>query len=386
MKTRAYWMTALDRISRPVLNYATEGKLISGPTPMESVCRTVCGLAAWLELDEVEGEEKALQARYRELVPAAVSNLLLSPKRYFHHPKETGPSSTLVELAMLALACLRAPKHIVGALDEETRAALIAALEDQRRVQPFASNWLLFSGLLEALLCRLEQRWDPMRVDYAVKQHLQWYKGDGVYGDGSHFHFDYYNSLVIHPMLLQLVEEVGSKMPLWKTSYELGNGKTKDIAGGGFQDQLLIRAQRYGEVLERLISPEGTYPCLGRSIAYRFGAFHLLAHLALNHQLPATLPPAQVRCAITAVLKRQMEAPGMFNEEGYLNVGFYGHQPSIGENYMYSGSLYHCTYIFIALGLPASDPFWADPDCAWTNLKAWSGEDLPPDHSLETNI
>ncbi len=33
-----------------------------------------------------------------------------------------------------------------------------------------------------------------------------WYKGDGWYGDGVDLHMDYYNSYVIHPMLLDVLE------------------------------------------------------------------------------------------------------------------------------------------------------------------------------------
>ena len=47
-----------------------------------------------------------------------------------------------------------------------------------------------------------------MRVDYALRQHDQWYKGDGAYGDGPTFHWDYYNSFVIHPMLLDVLDVV----------------------------------------------------------------------------------------------------------------------------------------------------------------------------------
>ncbi len=55
-------------------------------------------------------------------------------------------------------------------------------------------------------LARLGARWDRMRVDYALRQHEQWYKGDGVYGDGPVFHWDYYNSFVIQPMLLDVLD------------------------------------------------------------------------------------------------------------------------------------------------------------------------------------
>lgn len=32
-----------------------------------------------------------------------------------------------------------------------------------------------------------------------------WYKGDAWYGDGQEFHLDFYNSIVIHPMLTDIL-------------------------------------------------------------------------------------------------------------------------------------------------------------------------------------
>ena len=55
-----------------------------------------------------------------------------------------------------------------------------------------------------------------MRVDYALRQHDQWYKGDGAYGDGPAFHWDYYNSFVIQPMLLDVLDVCRDKLPAWK--------------------------------------------------------------------------------------------------------------------------------------------------------------------------
>ena len=39
-----------------------------------------------------------------------------------------------------------------------------------------------------------------------------------------------------------------------------------------------------------------------------FGAFQLLGQMALMHQLPEEIKPSQVRCALTAVIRRMIEA------------------------------------------------------------------------------
>lgn len=56
----------------------------------------------------------------------------------------------------------------------------------------------------------------------ALDSHKAWYKGDGIYGDGAEFHLDYYNSYVIHPLLLQVlkiaVKYDSSFLPFWMRS------------------------------------------------------------------------------------------------------------------------------------------------------------------------
>jgi hypothetical protein len=148
------------------------------------------------------------------------------------------------------------------------------------------------------------------------------------------------------------------------------------------KEPVLKRAQRAATILERLISPEGTFPVLGRSITYRFGAFHLLAQMALRQELHETITPAQVRCALTQVIRRMIEMPGTFDANGWLTIGFCGHQPELGESYISTGSLYLCATVFLPLGLAADNPFWQG-EAEWTARKAWSGKDTLIDQALD---
>jgi len=267
-----------------------------------------------------------------------------------------------VDTAFLAQAVLRAPGELWSKLDAGTKANLVKALRATRIIQPGFNNWLLFAATIEACLCRCGEDWDKMRVDYAVRQHEQWYKGDGVYGDGPTLHWDYYNSFVIQPMLLQVLDAVKG----WET----------------FRAPILQRAIRYAAIEERLISPEGTYPAIGRSLAYRFGAFQVLALMALRKQLPERVSPEQVRGALTAVIRRSMEAPGTFDGDGWLKIGFCGHQPAIGESYISTGSLYLCSAGLLPLGLPREDVFWSGAARKWTSQRVYGGEDVPADHAI----
>ena len=203
-------------------------------------------------------------------------------------------------------------------------------------------------------------------LDYAIRTLDTWYKGDGAYGDGPAFHWDYYNSFVIHPMLLHILDTIAKSSSSWDS----------------YRPVMLLRARRYAAIQERMISPEATFPPIGRSLCYRFGAFHLLAEMALRQQLPDGVSPQQVRSALTAVMRRMVDAPGMFDDQGWLRVGFFGHQPSIAEPYISTGSCYLCSAAWLPLGLPATDPFWAAPPAPWTAKRIWTGEDVAPDHAL----
>ena len=85
---------------------------------------------------------------------------------------------------------------------------------------------------------------------------------------------------------------------------------------------------------------------------------------------------------MTAVISRQASAPGTFDSNGWLRVGFAGNQIQMGETYINTGSVYLCCAAFLPLGLSESDPFWAAPGRDWTSRKAWNGVDVGLDHAM----
>lgn len=377
---RIYWIDVLTKIADPVLLALSENKLRENMpvecangreeyarevTHLEAFGRLMAGIAPWLELGADDTEEGKLRKKYIDLAVKSLSNAVdpESPDflNFFRHPQ------SLVDAAFLAHALLRAPNQLWGNLDNEGRENLIVALKSSRAIKPYYNNWLLFSAMVEAALLKFDGEYDPMRVDYALRQHEQWYKGDGIYGDGAEFHFDYYNSYVIQPMMIDILKTLHEKEQPLPISYE----------------KVIERAKRYAAIQERLISPEGTFPPIGRSLAYRFGAFQLLGQISLMKKLPSEVHPAQVRSALTSVIQNMIEAPGVFDENGWLQIGFYGHQPSIGESYISTGSLYLCAVGLLPLGLPPDDEFWTSPAMDWTAKKIWSGNNEKTDHALK---
>jgi hypothetical protein len=374
---RARWVAVLRRLADPVLENLANGTLKArmpveqapganraAVTHLEAIGRLIAGIAPWIELPGDGSEEGRLRARYADLSRRAIARAVdPSSPDFMNFTRERQP---LVDAAFLAQGLLRAPRELRGSLSPEVKGNLIAALESTRRIAPGFNNWLLFAATVEAALAALGAEWDRVRVDYALRQHEQWYKGDGTYGDGPDLHWDYYNSFVIQPMLLDVLDVCRNEMPAWK-----------EMAA-----RVERRARRYAAILERLIAPDGTFPAIGRSIAYRCGAFHLLAHVALRKTLPEGVAPAQVRGALTAAIERSLGAPGTFDSAGWLRIGFAGHQPGIGETYISTGSLYLCALALLPLGLPASDAFWSAAPEPWTSVRAWSGKPFPIDRAL----
>jgi hypothetical protein len=147
--------------------------------------------------------------------------------------------------------------------------------------------------------------------------------------------------------------------------------------------EALKRMVRHSEYLERLISPEGTFPVYGRSMTYRAGAFQALAQVALMEQLPEYMSPAQVRCGLTKVLHTLFDHSNNFDQKGWLTLGFNGSQPAIADQYTSTGSLYLTTLGFLPLGLPATHRFWTDPAADWTAKKVWSGQVTKKDYKVD---
>jgi hypothetical protein len=374
---RAYSVQVLTRISEPVLTSLAKGTLKKDlPThdwekdrvnyaPLEAFGRTLSGIAPWLELGPDDTPEGKLRAKFIDLSVKSLANATDPKSPDFLNFNRGGQA--LVDTAFLAHGLLRAPKQLWGRLTQEQQSNVVDALKASRTLKPGENNWLLFSATIEAALWQFTGECETNKIEYAIDRHMQWYLGDGTYGDGRELHWDYYNSYVIQPMLLEVTRVCAEeKHPL-----------------GALGPKIVARAQRYAAVQERMISPEGTFPVIGRSSAYRFAVFQELATVSLLHELPPQLKPGAVRSGLTAVIRRMIESPGVFDENGWLQVGAVGHQQSIRESYISSGSLYLCLAGLVHLGLPANDVFWTAPAEPWSQKKIWSGADVPADHAYE---
>lgn len=378
---RKYWADLAYTMAYPVLSNMAEGKLRQnmlvevspnwdgrdkGVVYMETFGRLMAGIAPWLALPDDGTPEGARRAELREL----------ALKSYAHAVDPDGPDylgwrghgQALVDAAYVAESFLRAYDALWMPLDDTTKQRYIAEFTQLRRVDPPYTNWVLFSSIIESFLAKTGAACDEYRVNSAIRKVEEWYTGDGWYADGPSFSFDYYSSYVFHPMYLETLQAMKD------------SGRYTRIHYPKYYDRALKRAQKYSIVLERLVSPEGTFPVVGRSIPYRMAVLQPLALMAWYEKLPAGLTYGQVRNALSSVMHTMFDGKENFNEKNFLTIGFAGRQPNIADWYTNNGSLYMTSLAFLPLGLPSTHPFWTDAALPTTNQKAWGGKPFPKDH------
>ena len=385
--TRQYWVNTMLRIATPVYeNLANETLRKNMPVEvndgsnkgkradvshLEALGRSFNGIAPWLNLGDDTSREGQQRKAMTQLVVKAITNAV-NPSSPDYLPFDGPGTQPLVDAAFFAQGLLRSKDVIWPMLNSQTRQRIIDEFKRSRKIRAWENNWLLFSATIEAALLQFTGECDFSKIKYALDRHNEWYKGDGWYGDGPSFHLDYYNSYVIQPMLVDVTAVV-------KANADKGE---EYAVYGAMYDKYVKRMARFAAQQEMLISPEGTFPMLGRSCGYRYGAFQALAHTALRDSLSKGVSPAQVRSARTAVIKQQT-VKSMFDSEGWLTLGFCGHQPDVAENYVSTGSAYLCCFVFLPLGLPEDAEFWSGKDEKWSSQRVWSGEKVMRDAAIK---
>ena len=375
---RQVWADLCYKISQPVLENMSKGNfqkdfpLELSPkwdgrdtkvAYLETFARLMAGISPWLALPDDGTPEGKQRKQLHEWAIQAYKNAV-DPNSPDKITWLTNTSQPLCDASYLVESFMRAPEATWGQLDEVTKKRYIEGLKSLRTIRPAYNNWLLFRAMVEVFFMSIGEDVDEYALSVGLQKMSEWYLSDGWYSDGPEYAMDYYNSYVMHPMMVEVVEMC--KKHKFSTPISL--------------DLAVKRMNRFNTILERFISPEGAYPAVGRSVIYRMGAFQPLAMSAWKYGLPKDLTNGSVRSALTCVMKRMFAVDGNFDDKGYLRLGFAGHQPNLANYYSNNGSLYMTSLVFMPLGLPADHPFWTAPAEPWTSQKAWSGQEFPEDY------
>lgn len=384
---RQYWCSLAYRMAQPVLENMAKGELQKNMQTefspsfdnrnrkvlyMECFGRLMAGISPWLALPDDASAEGLQRKQLREWALQAYKNAVDTNNPDYLCWGIGGQN--LVDAAYIAESFLRAYDTLWMPLDNQTKQRYLTEFRKLRKIDPPYTNWLLFSSTIESFMAKAKGEYDQYRVNSACRKMEEWYVGDGWYADGPSFSFDYYSSYVFHPMYLETLQAMIDAKANTRLDYQK------------YYNRALKRCQKYAIVLERFISPDGTFPVFGRSIPYRMATMQPLALMAWYQTLPKELTNGQVRAALTKVMHRMFDSQQNFNEGGFLTIGFCGNQPNIADWYTNNGSLYMTTLAFMPLGLPANHPFWTDAAQPWTQVKAWNGEAFPKDHHWADDI
>lgn len=385
---RQYWCSLAYKMAQPVLENMAKGELQKNMQTefspnfdnrnrkvlyMECFGRLMAGVAPWLTLPDDATAEGKQRKQLREWALASYKNAV-DPQNPDYLCWGIG-GQNLVDAAYIAESFLRAYDTLWKPLDEVTKKRYLTEFAKLRHIDPPYTNWLLFSSTIESFMAKAGGDFDEFRINSACRKVEEWYVGDGWYADGPSFAFDYYSSYVFHPMYLETLQAMVDAKVNSRLDYQK------------YYNRELKRCQKYSIILERFISPEGTFPAFGRSIPYRMATMQPLALMAWYQKLPKDLSNGQVRAALAKVLHRMFDQQNNFNEKGYLSIGFCGNsQKNVADWYTNNGSLYMTTLAFMPLGLPADHPFWTDAAQPWTQVKAWNNQQFPKDHQWKDDI
>ena len=386
---REYWCEQAYKMARPVLENMAKGELqknmVVEVSPnwdgrskkvayMETFGRLMAGLAPWLTLPDDDTAEGQQRKQLREWALSAYKHAVdpESPD----YLAWRGHGQALVDAAYVAESFIRAYDALWMPLDDVTKKRYLEEFQQLRRVEPPYTNWFLFSSTIESFLAKAfgKAEYDDYRVMTTIRKVEEWYVGDGWYADGPVFAFDYYTSYVFHAMYLETLQNMIDAKANTRLEYKK------------YYDRELKRAQKFSIILERFISPEGTFPVIGRSTPYRMAAMQPLALMAWYQTLPKDLTNGQVRAALTQVMHRMYDQQNNYNDAGFLTIGFCGSQPGTADWYTNNGSLYMTSLSLMPLGLPADHDFWTCPAEPWTQVKAWGGQPFPKDHRWADDI
>lgn len=216
---RQQWADLCYRIARPVLENMSRGELQKNmqlelsPTwdgrdkrvaYMETFGRLMAGISPWLSLPDDNTPEGCRRSQLRQWALKAYRNAVdpANPDCLLWK----GPTQILVDAAYLAESFLRAPEATWKQLDKETQQRYIQRFKELRVIRPAYNNWLLFRAMTEAFLMSIGEEADQYALTVAVNKINEWYLSDGWYSDGPEMALDYYNSYVIHPMYIEVLE------------------------------------------------------------------------------------------------------------------------------------------------------------------------------------
>jgi len=322
--------------------------LSQAPTEkLEGMCRTLFIASPLLREDStITINNIRLGAYYRQ----QITNILDSTKSsYIRLRRKTdGPLQNLVEFGGLSLSLFVAPDVLWKPLPQKQKDQLATLMLSYGDGPTWDNNWKFFNiFILSFFKSQGYTVNDKLLLEYLNKATTH-YRGDSWYQDGSAY--DYYS--------MWAFQMYG---PLWSHFY--GQEHYPELAKKFMENSAAIP-----DNYPYLFSRDGKMIMWGRSMSYRMGAVIPLALTGLEKN-NAQVNYGWMRRIASGTMLQFLQHPDMM-KDNVPTLGFYGAFEPAVQPYSCRGSAYWMGKAFMALLLPADNPFWT----ATENEGAWSTE------------
>ncbi len=362
--TREHWKQAaeylldgafqyVNRIEDPMNLPKQEGKSYprdAGGVPtsrMEAMCRTMFLAGPLLK----ENPDLTLHGiKVGEYYRYQMASFLDKEGPLYLPPKTGGGNGgqKLVELGGLSVSLLMAPEVFWTPLPKQTRDDLARVFKTYAEGGTIDMNWRFFNMCLLSFLHSQGYEVNMKYMEELLHKNLDAYVGDGWYHDAPLF--DYYS--------MWAFQMYG---PLWSESF---GKKYYPAEAAQFMKNLREIPNQYPYMFGR----DGKMQMWGRSITYRMGAAIPLALTGLLKD--DAIDYGWMRRICSGALLQFLTHPDFMAEDGLPNLGFYGHFEPCLQHYSCRGSVFWMAKLFLALYMPADNPFWTakETEGAWTSM------------------
>lgn len=254
----------------------------------------------------------------------------------------------LVELGGLAVSLLMAPDVFWNPLPQEQRDSLAAVFKTYAEGGTIGMNWRFFNQCLLSFLHREGYEVNTRYLESLMRDNMDAYVGDGWYHDSPLL--DYYS--------MWAFQMYG---PLWAESY----GKQYYPAESAL---IMERLKDITVQYPFMFGRDGKMQMWGRSITYRMGAAIPLALTGLLHD--DAIDYGWMRRIASGAILQFLQHPDFLAADGLPNLGFYGHFEDCLQHYSCRGSVFWMAKLFLALYMPADNPFWTarETEGAWATM------------------
>jgi len=258
-----------------------------------------------------------------------------------NHPEYWGDvtnySQQLCECAALAWGLNMSKEKIWDTFTDAQKKQVAGYLFQCTKAKYYDNNWLLFNVIVNAGLKRLGMPYSQEQIDKNLQSCDGMYLGKGWYRDGNVNRIDYYDAWGFLNYYMMWVILDGDSKPDLAAKYE---EQTREFAND----------------FQYFISGDGSVPCFGRSMIYRFG--YLSPIVLGQYKGILQLDPGVVRSMVDMGMKFYFDRP-ILTDDDHLSMGFIRPNEKMLEHYSCGGSPYWATKAFNILLIPPSDPFWS---------------------------